>query len=252
MKARFIYRAWKARLRDQRLEIAIARAFIKPGDLVIDAGANKGAYLYWLRRSTGPQGAVLAYEPQPALAEYLQKISGAMGWTNVQVRAMALSNHSGKSMLHVPGSGISPGASLESSVLDHMAGSRLECVVGTLDHQLEGKARLGFLKVDVEGHELALFQGAEQSLRKHSPPLLFECEARHLSKHSMHDVFSFLQGLGYTGYLLCGDALLTVEQFDPAVHQAQNVPQFWNEPTYYNNFLFVVGALPSTLPVTAK
>jgi FkbM family methyltransferase len=117
MKLRFLYRAWKARSRDQRLEIEVARALIRPGDLVVDAGANKGAYLYWLRQFVGPNGIVLAYEPQPELANYLQRARSAFRWTNVHIQPIALSNRTGKSTLHVPGSGISPGASLESSVL---------------------------------------------------------------------------------------------------------------------------------------
>ena len=51
--------------------------------------------------------------------------------------------------------------------------------------------------MDVEGHELALFQGAERTLRRDHPHILVECEERHLTKHTMTDVFSFLERLGY-------------------------------------------------------
>ena len=61
------------------------------------------------------------------------------------------------------------------------------------------------------------------------------------------DVFRFLQNLAYKGYLLRGDSLLPVEQFDPAVHQARNSERFWDAPGYYNNFLFVGEPLPPTL-----
>jgi FkbM family methyltransferase len=239
MRARFLYRAWKARLRDQRLEIAVARACIRPGELVIDAGANKGAYLYWLRKAVGPAGKVVAYEPQPALARYLREICDRSGWINIQINEIALSNSSGKATLHVPGSGVSPGASLEASALDHESGSQFECVVDTLDHQLENQAPLRFLKVDVEGHELALFQGGIETLRRDRPVILFECEARHLTRHSMEDVFSFLQGLGYEGYLLKKRSLLPVSDFDVSVHQPSDSPRFWDKEDYFNNFVFV-------------
>ncbi|HTG45236.1 MAG TPA: FkbM family methyltransferase, partial [Verrucomicrobiae bacterium] len=239
MRARFIYRALKARWRDQRLEIALARALIKPGDRVVDAGANKGAYLYWLQKAVGPGGKVFAYEPQPQLAQYLNRARASMQWQNVLVRDLALSNSSGKAHLHVPGPGVSPGASLEANALSQTTGSSYECSIDTLDHQLENEHPVSFLKIDVEGHELALFAGAQQTLREERPILLFECEARHLAQHSMQDVFNFLRNFLYDGYLLRGSALLPVSQFDRSIHQARNTVRFWDEPNYFNNFLFV-------------
>jgi FkbM family methyltransferase len=247
MKLRFVYRAWKARLRDQKLEIEIARVFIQPGDLVIDAGANKGAYLYWLRKFVGENGMVFAYEPQPELVRYLEEICRIFCWRNVHIHSLALSNRAGKSMLHVPGPGISPGASLDSSVLLHTEGRQFECQVDSLDHQLGTRKGLRFLKVDVEGHELALFKGAIETLKCEHPALLFECEGRHLTQHKMGDVFSFLQEFGYSGYLLLGHKLLPVEHFDPAIHQPRPPGEFWNAPNYSNNFLFVSGTLPPSL-----
>jgi FkbM family methyltransferase len=248
MKLRFLYRAWKARWRDQRLEIEVARALIRPGDLAVDAGANKGAYLYWLRQFVERTGSVLAYEPQPQLANYLQRACTAFGWSNVHVQSVALSNRAGKSTLHVPGSGISPGASLESSVLENVTGSRLECLVDTLDHQLVDRPGPTFLKVDVEGHELALFEGAAETLRRHKPALLFECERRHLSKHTMQNVFSFLlEGFGYSAFLLHRRSLLPLSRFDPDVHQSNKGDRFWDAPDYFNNFFCVAAPLPEAL-----
>lgn len=247
MKARFAYRAWKARLRDQRLEVALTRALVHPGDFVVDAGANKGAYVYWLRRSAGPSGLVMAYEPQPALATYLCRACVAFGWTNVRVYDVALSNRVGTSVLHVPGFHVTPGASLEPAVLEGTPGARLECPVDTLDRQLQGLGALRFLKVDVEGHELALFQGAQETLKRDRPHLLFECEARHLTTHSMADVFSYLENLGYTGFLLRDKTLLPVAEFDQRAHQPREGAAFWRAPNYFNNFLFTADASLRTI-----
>jgi FkbM family methyltransferase len=241
VKLRLAYRAWKARFRDQRLEVALTRALVRPGDLAVDAGANKGAYVYWLQRAVGPAGRVMAFEPQPRLASYLRRACDAFGWSNVRISDVALSDHVGKSVLHVPGADVSPGASLEPGVLAQVAGRSFECSVDTLDRQLEGQAGgpLRFLKVDVEGHELALFRGAEGALRRDKPHLLFECETRHLTMHSTTDVFSYLEALGYKGFLLLERALLPVDQFDPDRHQRRGGPDFWKRDDYYNNFLFV-------------
>lgn len=241
MKPRFLYRAWRARLRDQRLEIATARALIRPGDCVADIGANKGSYLYWLRRAVRDGGTVIAFEPQPTLAAYLRAATAAFGWTNVRVRELALSNAPGTRYLHVPGAAVSPSASLESSALGETTGVMFECRADTLDRVVEeeqaGPLRLA--KIDVEGHELAVFRGAEATLRRDKPVLLFECEERHLKRHTTRDVFSHLEGLGYQGFLIHDDRFLPVARFDPAIHQKRVGPRFWAASDYYNNFLFV-------------
>ena len=247
MKLRFAYRAWRARFRDQRLEIALTRALVRPGDFVVDVGANKGAYVYWLRRAVGRTGEVFAYEPQPPLAAYLRRACETFRWSNVAVHELALSNHAGSSVLHVPGTGSAPGASLEATARDASGGGRaIECRLNTLDAELEGCAPLRFLKVDVEGHELAVFQGAERTLGRFHPPILFECEERHLSSHSMADVFSHLERLGYQGFLLLDKSLLPVARFDPRVHQQRHGRgrDFWKQPGYHNNFLFVEQGFP--------
>lgn len=53
MQARFLWRALKARWRDQRAELSIIRDHIKLGDTVCDVGAHKGNHTYWLSRALG-------------------------------------------------------------------------------------------------------------------------------------------------------------------------------------------------------
>ena len=122
MKARFLYRAWKARFRGERGEIRALLERLAPGDAAVDVGANKGAYLYWMRRAVGPGGSVIAFEPQPGLARYLEDVRARMAWQNVSIRDCALSDSSGRRVLHVPGWENSPGASLEAlEALDRRA-----------------------------------------------------------------------------------------------------------------------------------
>ena len=239
LRARFLYRAFKARYRDQGPEILAAMASIKPGDTVADVGANKGAYLYWLRRAVGESGAVFAYEPQPSLAGYLRNVCSVMKWTNVTVRDCAISDSAGVRTLHVPGDGDSPGASLENAILESVRCRSYECRTDTLDHELRDAARVAFLKLDVEGHELRVLRGATETLRRDGPVILLECEARHLTSHSMQDVFRFLETFGYRGSFFSPRGLFPLGDFDPAVHQKRmGGERFWKAPDYCNNFLF--------------
>jgi len=238
MKLRYLYRAFKARYRDERAELLTALLAIRPGDTVADIGANKGAYLYWLQKAVGETGKVFAYEPQPALAGYLQSVCELMRWKNVLVRDCALSDSPGVGMLNVPGAADSPGASLEGAITERTDCRQFECPVDTLDNQLRDAARVALLKIDVEGHELRVFQGAKEVLRHHRPLIICECEARHLSQHTMQDVFNHLQACGYEGSFFSPRGVRPLSEFDPRHHQKQAGERFWDAPDYCNNFLF--------------
>jgi len=238
MKARYVFRALKARYRDQRSELDATLATLHSGDVVVDVGANKGAYLYWLRAAVGLEGKVFAFEPQKSLADYLASVVKVMKWKNVVIRDCALSDHTGTAILHVPGEGDSPSASLSREVLDGQAGRRQECRLETLDRQLEGSGRVALVKVDVEGNELQVFRGGQGVLKRDKPVLLFECEQRHLAEHSMEDVFEYLEQLGYEGSFFSPQGLRPLGDFDPAVHQRRQGERYWDAPGYCNNFRF--------------
>ena len=74
-RLRYLHRARKARRRGERNEIQAILEIVRPGDTVLDIGAHKGSYLYWLRQAVGESGRVFAFEPQPALATYLDRKS---------------------------------------------------------------------------------------------------------------------------------------------------------------------------------
>jgi FkbM family methyltransferase len=238
MNARFLFRAFKARFRDQRAEIQAVLSSLQSGDRAVDVGAYKGSYLYWLRKAVGQQGKVFAFEPQPELKRYLEIICAASKWGNVQVYDLAVSDMVGRATLNVPSGGVSPGASLEQAVASSAPGRGYECAVDTLDRCLKNAGPINFLKVDAEGHELQVFRGAADILSRFTPVILFECEARHLSNHTMRDVFSYLQNLGYDGEFFSPLGLRPLKEFDPVVHQRSDSERFWDAPDYCNNFLF--------------
>ena len=104
---------------------------------------------------------------------------------------------------------------------------------------LKGNPRITFIKCDCEGHEMAVFKGAESLLRRDHPVLLFECEQRHLPKSSPAAIFNYLQGLGYRGWFFGASGLTPVEQFRPETHQPLRPGRFWDAKDYYNNFAFL-------------
>jgi FkbM family methyltransferase len=207
---------------------------LRGGDTAVDVGAYKGGYTYWMRRAVGAAGMVLVFEPQPALAAYLRQCGRDFGWTNVLVDEAALSSAPGKRPLLVPGREPSPGASLVGASLPEGARS-YEVHADTLDGALarSGSGQtLRLIKCDVEGHELDLFQGGSQTLARHRPHLLFECEERHLRSRSMPDVFGHLERLGYRGTFFLHGERRPVADFDIGTHQVEG------RRPYVNNFVF--------------
>jgi len=231
---RFLYRAYRAKVRDERSEISLITQQLKNGGLAVDVGANKGSFLYWLRRAVGKTGKVIAFEPQPKLCRYLKRICASMRWENVEIKQAAVSDSNGVSTLFVPSQQPSPAASLiePSSTIKDL--HSLDCETVTLDSVLEQKGKVDFIKIDVEGFEKSVFSGATSILAKWKPDLLFECECRHIGNDRVSEVIDPLLKLGYDGRFISPKGLKPISEFDPKIHQGDH----WDSKEYCNNFFF--------------
>jgi FkbM family methyltransferase len=241
MMVRYLWRAFSYRWFRNRQELAALARTIRQGDSVIDVGCHKGGFLFWLRRYAGSSGHVYAFEPQPQLAGYLQRIVAATRWANVTVEPLALSSSMGTTDLVVPAAQgqSSPGASLSATVFA-VAHHRVPVTVTTLDaYFAQPHPRITCIKCDCEGYELEVFNGAEHLLARDKPTLLFECEQRHMTGRSPHDVFGHLQARGYRGYFFSPDGLQPVEAFRTEIHQQVREGRYWQAKGYCNNFLFI-------------
>jgi FkbM family methyltransferase len=151
------------------LELQLLLRLIKPGDIVIDAGANIGALSVPMARRVGPNGWVLAVEPQRLVHQVLCANVAANGLANV--------------VAHWCGLGAVPGVAVVPA-LDHgrehnyggvglrAGGAGEQVSVVTIDSlDLPGCA---LIKVDVEGMELDVLRGAAQTIRRHRPRLFVE------------------------------------------------------------------------------
>lgn len=233
MRWRVLVRAWRYRLRTDPEEIRYLLGAIRKGDVVVDVGAHRGSYTYWMQRAVGRNGKVFSFEPQPALAAYLKRMVDALRFRQVTVEHLGVSSASGQMDLIVPGSGTSYEATFES---DAVRGAHIKHSVRvvTLDEYFAdhscGPIRL--IKCDAEGHELEIFRGARRLLESQHPILFFECEKRHLTRHSPQDVFRFLQDLGYNGFFHRDGSLVPISEFDPAVHGNHKHADFVNNFTF--------------------
>lgn len=213
---------------------------LKSGDLALDIGAHKGGYLHWIRKSVGAEGKVIAFEPQVILFDYLTSAIANFGHQNIALHHAGVSSQAGSLKLYIPKAegGTSPGATLESRA-DTSQGHFLEVPVYKLDEILKDRTqKVNLIKLDVEGHELEVFKGAEDVLKNDRPRIIFECENRHLNDIQVEDVFDHLMGLGYTGHFFYNGKLTSLAEFDASVHQATENGEIVDKRNYANNFVF--------------
>jgi FkbM family methyltransferase len=216
-RARLIHRAWRYRLRTERQEIAFVRALSQPGDLVIDVGAHRGAFTYWMAKAVGKNGLVLAFEPLPELTKYLMSMAKNYNDGRIRVFGSALSNFEGMATLHLAGHHLGT-ASLEIE-LDVM-GPPIEVETTMLDAclaRLDTGRTVSLIKCDVEHHELAVFQGARATLQNSKPFLVFESGNLQDEQHYCRPVFQFLESLGFVGYFFSRSSLVPLHRYDPGL-----------------------------------
>jgi FkbM family methyltransferase len=174
--------------------IELIEPLCRPGDCVLDIGANVGDWTLQMASRVGPLGKVIAFEPVPYLAQTIAKTArvNRQGW--VEVQQLALGSTDGATDFSVEG------ANSGGSRMGRVEGDFSLITVNTarLDSFIASRpdiSRIDFVKIDVEGFEDAVLQGARASLARFRPAILFESGLESAEQRkSMHDV---LTGLDY-------------------------------------------------------
>lgn len=158
-----VYRQWEPDLS------ALFLRNLAPSSVVVDVGANFGYFtcLAASRIGAGNGGEVFAFEPNPRLLPLLRD-NCAINWSMapVHIHEAAVGATRGVASLSIP-----RGGAANASLTD-LAGDaeRLDVAVVTLDEALPHGLLVDFLKIDVEGHEMAVLQGARDVIGR-SPNL---------------------------------------------------------------------------------
>lgn len=179
----------------------IYRAVLRPGDLAVDGGANRGLHSFPMAELVGPAGQVVGFEPIPWLAETLRNERSRRGLPQLEIRQQALADRDGTATFHwirnADGySGLQPRPYPENPQRE-----LIEVETIRLDQVLEGAGRpWRFMKLDLEGGEFRAMQGAANSLARHRPVIVFEnarAGAAETYGYDADSYFSFFEGLGY-------------------------------------------------------
>lgn len=174
-------------------DLSLFRDYCKPGDTVVDVGANIGEVSIVLSQGVGDSGRVYAFEPHPRIFQFLTGNLALNHRKNVVARNMAL--------------GSLPGVvRMSDDRRDDMNrvtdGGEIEVTCSTLDAELP-PGPVAFLKIDVEGFELSVLKGGANVL---SRTACVNCELidEHCRRngHAMGDVIRQLIGAGFRTFVV--------------------------------------------------
>ncbi len=198
-------------------EISAARWAIRnPQPVIFDVGANFGEWSAKMQENFG-LAQIFMFEPQPACQEIIR---GKKLPRSVLI-PFAASDLAGKSLQLFTSCEDSGIASFHQRRDSYFAGHQFACVevsTVTIDQIIEqhGLSQVDFVKIDVEGHELAVLHGAEKALKKGViKALSFEFGSGNLNSRTFfHDFWDLLRPLNYRIYrILPASQLLPIEEY---------------------------------------
>ena len=177
----------------------LIKKLVRKGDIVLDVGANIGYYSVIFSKLVGNNGKVLCFEPTNHYRKVLEKNLAANNIHNAEVFAFGLSNKSEELEIHIG----------ECSATLHppdMQGCRNSETINlkSLDDFLQEYklAKINFIKIDIDGHEPLLLEGAWKTLEKYDPVVLLE--VNHLNYYmagfTVWDLYDLLKNKGYKIY----------------------------------------------------
>ena len=198
------WRAWRKAADGHEGELKLLPAIVPRDRIAIDVGANRGNYTFFLSRLATH---TVAYEPAPPMARFLREAA----LPHVDVRQAGVSSQTGQLTYCAPlnkkgrpqynigylGDGLPAGTK----------GIELPVKVVRLDE--EGLDNVGFMKIDVEGHEYDVIQGASGVLTRCRPNLLVEILENRGDRVAVagNKTVRLLAELGYEIYVYARGAL---------------------------------------------
>lgn len=189
------------------VELKLLPYLADPNKTAIDIGANNGLYTYFLARICNN---VIAFEPHEKLYEFLVKATPK----NVTVINKGLSDTTTTADFHIPL--IKGKESFNISSLETAMVSQFETIVRQIEivpldsYEYQN---VGFIKIDVEGHEINVLKGATETIEKSKPVLQIEILADQTEIND-HEVVCFMRNKGYEMLCLQNNLLRIFEPSD--------------------------------------
>jgi len=167
----------------------------KSGDLVFEIGAHCGVSTYHFAQMVGPEGKVVAFEPDPVNFEILKRNIVRHNLTNVELVNAAVAGTAGKMAFSSEGTV----GSMLISVLDRAPASNVVTVDAiTLADTFERWGVPDFCKVDIEGSEIEVIAKSADLLRKNKTNFALDtCHLKPDGKSTHSDIETLFRSYGY-------------------------------------------------------
>jgi FkbM family methyltransferase len=178
----------------------LVKKLIKKNDVVIDVGANIGYYTTLFAKSTGNEGFVYAFEPTTIFHNLLVENISLNHFSNVTIIKKGLSNKKGNIEILIDNSSASIHQPQKGDVINK------EIIeLTTLDDYVEefGLEKINFIKIDIDGHEPFVLEGAIRSIFKFKPIVILEISHLHYFEAGINawDFYEKLKEWGFLIYL---------------------------------------------------
>lgn len=213
IKKRHYLRLLCSSLLEKEPELRVVRYLVKPGDTVIDIGANVGVYSKILSDLVGPDGHVYSIEPFPPTFEILCYNVRKLRLDNVELINVAISDSQAIVTMALPYDSSGAETHYRASIITHHAEKgkteTANVQATTIDSRfLSVSGTISFIKCDVEGHELACLKGAAKFLSQSKAAWLVEISGEPDDTDSAaHSVFKMLCNQGYSAWWYDGSKL---------------------------------------------
>ncbi|MEI7723839.1 MAG: FkbM family methyltransferase [Bacteroidota bacterium] len=218
-------------------ELFFINELLEPGSTLIDIGSNAGVYLYIFQKAKKYK-RIIGFEPIPILFKRLRKY-----FPDLEIFDYAVSDKSETGIFKIPyidGRIYDTRGTLHNyteegeTKSDRISVKKITLDDFIADHNIE---EVSFIKIDIEGHEIAAIDGAKNTICKFMPLLLIEIEQRHHPETNIDVLFSLITKYNYQGFFFdkADQRFKPLSDFSAAIHQ--NLSKM-NE-YYINNFIFV-------------
>lgn len=207
-KILYIYRSYRAFIYGEK-ELRVLKRLIDPKKDAIDVGANLGEYTYWMSKYANH---VHVFEPHPECINFLETVKAS----NSTLYAFGVSSKKSKQKLLVPEDESLQDVTCRASIselsvrdFDKLNGISINTV--SLD-EIDLK-NIGFIKIDIEGHEFEALKGMENLINSCNPVMQIEIEQRHHNQ-PIDKIFQYILKFNYSGFFIRDYKLVSIDEFD--------------------------------------
>jgi len=215
--------------RNDEHEINLVKKFIKSGTDSIDVGVYRGVYSYEMSKYSEK---VHSFEPNPIIFKYINKNLKKF-IKNIHLYNFALSNQNKTINLKIPIRNSNSNKEIFEEYYEmgkatiHNENNfenyeNFEIQTKKID-ELNFDNKISFIKIDVEGHELEVIEGAKNTIKRDKPVLLVEIEKQYTKKEVAESI-NFINSLGYKSYFFNKKDLKSTTEL--------------NNLDLFNNFIF--------------